>query len=181
MNYWNDPNVPHKGWTCIEVIDLEDYSDDGEIKYEQCEMCNNERIRYVHIMTHPCFLGQLHVGCVCAEKMTDDYLNPRDKEKILRNKASRRSNFNSVEWNFNMNKNTYSKKYKGQYITIVKSKYGNYGVVFDGNSFWEYKGNQIYDFKTAEKLAFEVFEEYHTTKDERSFRLFMYENQNNFD
>lgn len=27
-----------------------------------------------------------------------------------------------------MNKRTYSKKYKGEYITIMQSRYGNWGV-----------------------------------------------------
>lgn len=173
MNYWNNPNIPHKGWQCIDVIDLADYSEnDDEIIYEQCDMCSNERIRFVHIMVHPYVQEQLHVGCVCAEKMTEDYVNPKNNERALRNRATRRSNFNRVEWNFNANKNTYSKKYKGQYITIVKSKYGNFGVFFDGKNFWEYKNQKINDFRTAEIVAFDVFEEYHTTVEERTMAYY---------
>lgn len=32
-----------------------------EIRYERCEMCGNEKIRYVHIMTHPEYQGELRV------------------------------------------------------------------------------------------------------------------------
>ncbi len=114
---WNREGIPHKGWSCLDVIDLAENGED--IEYEQCEMCGNEKIRYVHIMRHPEFPDELHVGCVCAEKMADDYINPRKYETALRNKATRRKNFNKVEWRFNSLKNTYNKKYKGEYITIV--------------------------------------------------------------
>ena len=48
MARWDNPGVPHKGWTLICVEDLgEEVSGDEEIEYETCEMCHNERIRYV--------------------------------------------------------------------------------------------------------------------------------------
>ena len=74
MARWDNPGVPHKGWTLICVEDLgEDVSGDEEIEYETCEMCHNERIRYVHILTHPEYPGEIRVGCDCACKMTEDY------------------------------------------------------------------------------------------------------------
>lgn len=33
--------------------DLGEGLEGEEIEYEQCEMCGNEKIRYVHIMKHP--------------------------------------------------------------------------------------------------------------------------------
>ena len=131
MEKWNKPEVPHKGWQCIDVIDLgEDTESNEEIEYEKCEMCNNEKIRYIHIMKHPAYSRTLRVGCVCAEKMSEDYKNPRKREAELKNKALRKYNFNCKKWIFNPSKKTYSKKYKGEYITIVESKYGNFGVFF---------------------------------------------------
>ena len=39
MARWDNPGVPHKGWTLICVEDLgEDVSGDEEIEYETCEM-----------------------------------------------------------------------------------------------------------------------------------------------
>lgn len=117
MGEWTKTGIPHKGWTCIDVVDLAEESEAGEeITYEQCEMCGNERIRFVHIMRHPDFSEELHVGCVCAEKMTDDYVNPRKCETELKNKAMRRHNFNKQEWWFNSAKHTYIKKYKGELL-----------------------------------------------------------------
>lgn len=171
MGEWSVPGIPHKGWECVAVIDLADECCDGDdIEYEQCEMCGNEKIRFVHIMRHPEWSDELHVGCVCAEKMTDDYVNPRRVEKELRNRAARRTNFNKVEWHYNPAKGTYSKKYKGEHITIVPSKYGTFGVFFAGNRIWDIDGRKIRDFDTAEKVAFDVFEEFHTTQDEREYR-----------
>ena len=51
---WNKAGVPHKGWSCVGVEDIADSSCDGEdIEYERCEMCGQEKIRFVHIMRHP--------------------------------------------------------------------------------------------------------------------------------
>ena len=171
---WNKPGVPHKGWHCIDVEDIaEDADPTDEIEYEQCEMCGHEKLRFVHIMEHPEYPGTLRVGCVCAEKMSDDYVSPRKAEDTLRNRAIRRRNFLSKEWNFNPVKQTYSKKYKGEYITIKKSQYGNWGIFFAGNNVWKYNGRSIRSFGDAEKIAFNVFEQYHTTQEEREMQYWL--------
>lgn len=170
MGEWNKEGIPHKGWKCIDVIDLAEYSEPGgEIQYEQCEMCGNERIRFAHIMKHPKLHDELHVGCVCAEKMTEDYVNPRRCENELRNRASRRRNFNKVQWRYNPEKETYSKKYKGEYITIMRSRYDNWGIFFAGQRIWDFEGNKIRSFEEAENTAFKIFEKYHTTREEREY------------
>ena len=51
---WDQPGVPHKGWHCVDVVDLRangERADDTD--YATCQMCGNEKIRYVHIMEHP--------------------------------------------------------------------------------------------------------------------------------
>ena len=92
--YWKIPGVPHKGWSLDDVIDIrEDGQAKWETPYESCMMCGNEKIRFVHIVSHPEVDEDFRVGCVCAEKMTGDYINPERREKDLRNRASRRSNW----------------------------------------------------------------------------------------
>lgn len=174
MAEWNKRGIPHKGWICIDVLDLREEADSAqEFEYAQCEMCDKEKLRFVHVMKHPEYPDILNVGCICAEKMSDDYINPSKMENELRKKASRRSNFKRVEWNFNRIKNTYSKKYRGENITIMKSRYGNnWGVLFANKQKWEYKGNKILSFELAEKVAFEMFDELHTTKAERENRWY---------
>ena len=53
-------------------------------------MCGQEKIRYVHILQHPNFSGELRVGCICTEHMTDDYINPQKKERELKNRLNRK-------------------------------------------------------------------------------------------
>lgn len=43
-------------------------------------------------------------------------------------------------------------------------------MFFAGNRIWDIDGRKIRDFDTAEKVAFDVFEEFHTTQDEREYR-----------
>jgi|694.fasta_scaffold13431_27 hypothetical protein len=83
VNLWDQLDVPHKGWIFLDVIDT-------ETAEATCEMCGNERIRYVHMMAHADYAARLSVGCVCAEKMADDYVNPRRRERKLRNAAAKR-------------------------------------------------------------------------------------------
>ncbi len=77
---WSQPGVAHHGWTCIGMEDLGSPS-------ATCEMCESVTIRYVHTMQHPEYPYPLGVGCVCAENMEEDYVNPRLREKTLKTTA----------------------------------------------------------------------------------------------
>lgn len=87
---WDQAGVPHKGWTCIAIEDV-------EREYESCEMCGNEKIRYVHTMTHPSHADELRVGCICASKMEEGYA-AAEAEKTLRNRSTRRSKWLTRDW-----------------------------------------------------------------------------------
>lgn len=166
MSLWDRKNVPHRGWICIGMIDLGEDADDMDFEtrklelYEQCEMCRQEGIRYVHIMEHPEYDGHLRVGCVCAEKMENDYSAPRDRENSLRNRHNRKMNFLKREWDFRANGN-FVLKYKGRYITIMQSKYNKseYGVAYDNEYIWRYQGRKIRDIRTAKLAAFDIFDQ----------------------
>jgi hypothetical protein len=60
---WSQQGVPQKGRICISFEDL------GE-PATQCEMCENQDIRYVHQMQHPDYPHILECGCVCAGMST---------------------------------------------------------------------------------------------------------------
>lgn len=156
---WDQPNIPHKGWTEIDVIDLADDTDlDEDIEYETCDMCGNEKIRFVHVLIHPEYSGEIHVGCDCAAKMTDDYFNPEARENEVRNRSSRKRNFMKQQWYQNSNGN-YVLRYKGEYVTVIPSRYGKgYGVYYRGKRMWEYKGRKIMDLDTAKRAAFDAFD-----------------------
>lgn len=87
MNYWNKKTVPHKGWMNQGCEDLEEAT-------HVCDMCGKEEIRYVHTMYHPEASDYFKVGCVCAEKMTNDYKTPKEQLK----KMQARSNWISQHW-----------------------------------------------------------------------------------
>ena len=84
--------APYKGWQCVDVVDLGPTARSAdETDYATCQMCGNEKIRYVHIMEHPDLDENFDVGCVCAEKMSGDYEGPKRREAKLRNRAARRN------------------------------------------------------------------------------------------
>jgi hypothetical protein len=160
MTRWDRPNVPHKGWVCIGMEDLGEFVDGGDIEYESCEMCGKERIRYVHIMSHNDG-GILRVGCGCAAKMEEDYENPKQRDEEAKKKASRRTSFMKKIWRRNENGN-YTLRYKGDTITIMKSKFGStYGVIHKGTLIWDYKGRKNMDFNTSKRAAFDLFDSQH--------------------
>src|ERR1700732_4267397 len=97
---WSESGVPHKGWMCIGVEDL-------GAPDAVCEMCETQEIRYVHAMTHPDYAGELHVGCGCAEKMEDDYVRPRLREKALRSAAGRKKRWLARRWRESARGNPY--------------------------------------------------------------------------
>jgi hypothetical protein len=98
-NLWDQPGIPHSGWTCVSVYDTRESEEPGdEPEYETCQMCGNERIRFVHVMENPRHVGQIEAGCICAEKMSGDYSGPREREGRLASRAIRRKTWLSRKW-----------------------------------------------------------------------------------
>lgn len=85
MNKWNDPNVPKRGWQCVDMEDLES-------PREICQMCDDRTIRYVHVMSHDHFPQRLRCGCYCAEKMAGDR-QAKGRENDLKRLAAKRARF----------------------------------------------------------------------------------------
>jgi len=121
-NFWKISGIQHKGWILEYVYDIrEDGHSVDEDEYETCMMCNYERIRYVHVVTHQDVGEEFRVGCICAEKMTDDYVKPKKHEQSLRNKSQRCINWLKKEWKTSKNGNFYL-KVKKHHILIYKDK-----------------------------------------------------------
>lgn len=156
MARWDNAGIPHKGWTLVECIDLGADASDDEIEYETCEMCHNERIRYVHILTHPDYPGEIRVGCDCACKMTEDYISHPENERRLKNRATRRRNFIKQEWVRNYKGNLVL-RYKGEHITAIERN-GFFRFVYHGEWVQHYKGRKIADLNTLKLAAFETFD-----------------------
>ena len=94
--------------------------------------------------------------------MTDDYVNPEAREKDLRNRSNRRKNFIKQRWNVHPRSGNYVLRYKGENITIMRSKFGSgWGVIFQGETRWQYHEKKIHDLNTAKLVAFNLFDELH--------------------
>jgi hypothetical protein len=143
---WSLPGIPHKGWTCVSVEDLESPE-------AVCEMCEVQEIRYVHHMTHPRHPDTLAVGCVCAEKMEDDYDAPRRRERNLRNAAQRRSRWLSRKWKTSRKGNPYINT-GGFNITIFRGSDGGFGGrIADRQSGEAITSSRRYSTEDQAKLA----------------------------
>jgi len=118
---WSSPNVPHKGWTCIDIEDLEEVSG-------TCEMCEHQKIRYVHHMKHPKYEKILGVGCVCAGKMEEDYLGAKLRDDFMRKRASKRLRWvNNKRWKNSQRGNPYIKT--DGYIVVMKKQEGYWSAL----------------------------------------------------
>jgi len=97
---WSVPDIPHRGWRCIDFEDLEGPA-------ETCEMCEAAEIRYVHIMQHRDYPNTLRCGCVCAGHMEQDYAAAAERERKAQNRTARRVNWLRRAWRLS---------YKGNYF-----------------------------------------------------------------
>jgi len=97
---WSQAGVPHKGWSCLDIKDVGEPS-------ATCEMCETQKIRYVHTMTHPDYPDQLGCGCDCAGRMEENYEGAKQREKILRNAAGRKRRWLSRDWRVSSKGNPY--------------------------------------------------------------------------
>jgi len=127
INLWNDPEIPKKGWICIDVIDLGYPSG-------QCGMCGKEEIRYVHIMQHEEGLT-IGAGCICAGKMEGNVELAKERENTLKGRISRFRTFFNTELKTSSKGNLYT-KYRDTLITFLKDKNNANGWKFvEGGEF----------------------------------------------
>ncbi len=146
---WSQQGVPHKGWSCVHVEDLEPST-------AICEMCERQEIRYVHYMQHPDFSGELGVGCVCAGRMEDNYRAPQKREGNLQNVARRRKNWLSRQWRIS-NKGNHFLNTDGLNIVIFQKRDSSWGGRIEGAR----NGRTIFSrrhYKTREQAKLAAFD-----------------------
>lgn len=78
---WSEPNLPHKGWTCVDMQDLGPEENGAWII---CEMCQCSEIRYAHHMTHPDRDEEIVAGRTCAGNMEENYIDAERRENNLK-------------------------------------------------------------------------------------------------
>src|SRR5690348_12193625 len=88
---WSKEGVPQKGWVCIDRIDMEEQT-------HICEMCLHAEVRFVQVMSHPKYSGNLKCGKVCAGRMENEYA-AEQREREMRSEADKRERWvNSPRW-----------------------------------------------------------------------------------
>jgi hypothetical protein len=140
---WDQPGIPHKGWLWVDINDLDE-------PIGTCGMCGQPNVRYMHQLEH-CETGQtIEVGCVCAEKMTDDYLNPREREAAFISRRLQRARFP-------MRKGWRTSAKGNKFIRFD----GHHVVVFRYGSHWAYRADgspSDYAYETWDEAAKEAFD-----------------------
>jgi hypothetical protein len=137
----------------VDVVDLRaDGESADETDYATCQMCGNEKIRYVHIMEHPDLDENFDVGCVCAEKMSGDYEGPKRRENRLRNRAVRRKKWLTRTWRTSSKGNPFL-NIQGHNVGVHINKFKRWGYRIEGRF-----GAKTYPTMEAAKLA--LFDEF---------------------
>lgn len=146
LNYWKLPGIPQKGWEFVIIIDLREEGKD----YETCMMCGMQQIRYVHVLCHSDVTEEFRVGCDCAERMLNDYLQPRKRQLELENRAKRKMNWLNKAWKQSIHGN-YFYNYKDHFLLIFKDKKtGMYKFKIDDHFFG-------YEFKYLQEAKAGIF------------------------
>ncbi len=121
LGKWGIAGVPHKGWTCTDIKELE--GDDRQT----CEMCETMQIRFVHVMEHPGY-GTLECGCICAGNMEGSVRIAKDRERVFKNSQRRRAAFPRAKgWRTSMKGNRWI-THHGYRVTIIGAP-GSYRFV----------------------------------------------------
>lgn len=141
MNLWNHPDIPHKGWI------LNDYYS-NEHPEHKCEMCGQEDIIHVFVMKHKEANLTLEVGCVCAEKMLNDYINPKKYKAFLINWKKRRKNWPNLKWYNTMKGNIDIKKDGNHVVIYTNNTFHGYKLLIN-NQFGKKEYNSVHDAKMA--------------------------------
>lgn len=115
--------TPRKGWDYVGCADY------GKPIFT-CEACGNPEVRYVHELEHDEMIEPLHVGCVCAEHLTRDYVNPRKQERRAKSFSARFSRFMVRPWRVSA-KGTRWMQYRGHLLWIFQRQDKSWGYAID--------------------------------------------------
>jgi len=128
---WDQPGVPHRGWSFVMMEDAEDAAC-------TCEMCGNERVRYIHLMSHPAYQS-LRVGRVCAEKMQNDYVGPRQREQEFKRRLRAKVGAKDRAQRFlEIAGNSWWEDQKLKWYGVVRGK-GYFVTVFPRSKGWNFR------------------------------------------
>lgn len=146
---WSQKGFPHSGWRCV---DIEDYSDLGPT----CEMCESQKIRYIHYMQHRNVARLLACGCVCAGNMEGDLAAARERDALMIARAAKRKRWLGRKWKESKKGNDYIKA--DDYIVTVFYRDGHWNghVRAEGGDFQKFSRRSYGTSDDAKLAAFDL-------------------------
>lgn len=148
MDLWSQKGFPHKGWIYVDVEDT------GELS-ATCEMCGNN-IRYVHYLSHPICDKSIGVGCVCAEKLTDDYITPKTREKAIKPTPKKQiQNWIENGWKIAQNGGVYKRI---SHLVLIIKQFDKYFSVLIKSNYKIEEQCKAYNYETEEDAKIASFD-----------------------
>ena len=144
--------APLEGWYCIEVVDVRE--DDEDAPLWTCELCGCDKVRFIHVMDNPLYFEPVRVGCICAGIMEGDILAAEERERRMRNRASRRRSFLKHRWQHSA-RNVWYRTYRKKSLMIVDHD-GQFAVHAGSKVATRHEGKPIRDFYSAIYAAFDL-------------------------
>lgn len=145
---WSEPGVPHKGWSCVDIEDL------GEPNLT-CEMCESQRIRYVHYMEHPSYPHTLAVGCVCSGHMEENLAAAKERDTQMHSRAQKRKRWLKRAWKVSAKGNDYIKS--DGYVISVYPKGASWGATIVAE-IGNFKKHSRLQYKTSDQAKLAAFD-----------------------
>ena len=145
--------APCSGWVCEDVITMEDAT-------FTCELCDYDRIRYVHVMVHPQWNGEFRVGCVCDGTMSGNMLAAKERDDAAKRKESRKRAFLKKQWVEHPAGFMVLPKTRRTITAEIDSFRGRefYKVIVGGEPYQWWDNRRIETLESAKAVAFEVLE-----------------------
>lgn len=149
----NELNAPLEHWKCRQVID-------GETAEFKCELCDCKKVRYIHVMVHPDYDGEINVGCICAGVMEGDLVAAKARDDAARRKSQRKVNFRKKKW-AEIKDDTWSVKYKKRVVMIERDAFRGkdfYKISIDTEKYQWMNNRRIETLEAAKLYVFEIID-----------------------
>jgi hypothetical protein len=141
-------DLPRKGWVWAGI-------NDNEAGNFKCQNCHFPHVRYEHELKNNKTGLRITVGCVCAQHLTDDFTNPKLRERDLKGRAGRRWRWPTLNWRFSGKGNLYLKK-SGKVIVLRRGPHGGWAVSYASKDSFDPEWISVggwYDSADEAKLA----------------------------
>jgi hypothetical protein len=145
--------APRSEWICENVETMEDAT-------FTCELCDYDRIKYVHVMVHPQWNGEFRVGCVCDGTMSGNMLAAQERDDAAKRRESRKRAFMKKQWVEHPARFMVLPKTRKTITAEIDSFCGRefYKVIIDGEPYQWWENRRIETLDAAKVVAFEVLE-----------------------